>query len=198
MNKEESKQVYADLGYVTFAKDSHELEFIDWDLLTRLIPLDYGQYEYIESGDTDESTSVYVYRVLLEGNPPTLMNADVSSKILKIVGSERALKFFEELTGNKDLFIRRSQIHILPKEGHVGYHIDSHSSPHYKTAVVFQIKHADAGGEFMVYPDNKPATSVGHFDVLVTDAELPHEVKKVIAGNRISLVFWLADSKEND
>ena len=113
--------------------------------------------------------------------------------VLDIIGAKDKLAFYERVTGISQLMIRRAQIHVMAPGGHVAYHRDIDSNTLYVAAVVLQFSAAAKGGEFMVHSRSNQMFRVKEFAMLMTQAELPHEVITVEKGKRVTLAFWLAN-----
>ena len=90
--------------------------------------------------------------------------------------------------------VRRAQAHITEQGGFISLHRDSDSSKHYVAAVVLLFNPAEEGGEFVIGHRNGARMTLPDFSMLITDADLPHEVTRVVRGERRSLAFWLADA----
>lgn len=155
--------------------------------------------EHIIVGDAGEKNDVYVGRVIVDlaGELPQVVNAPISEEILKILKSKQA--FFDDLFQEK-MVIRRCQVNRLIKNSFIGRHLDAASNPNYHVAVVIQLSKSYKGGEFVIYPQDKPEiiskTKFG--DVVVTRSDIEHSVRPVKNGERTSLVyFYSKNTKEN-
>lgn len=183
---------YRENGYLVLQHQELPFSRAEWNSLTALALDDSRRFEIVTSGDTTEPTDVLVHRILRDGDPPQADDPELAKAVLGIVGSPERLAFYERVLGEEDLMIRRAQAHILGTAGFIGRHRDSESSPHYLAAVVLQLRPAGSGGAFAVYGVDDQPKVIDRFAMLMTDAELPHEVLPVQSGQRSSLAFWLA------
>ena len=185
-------EAYRDTGLVTFSRFDSPFSADEWRELENLIPPGPAGYEYVETGDTLESTAAGVFRLLRDGNPPQIDPAAFASVVMRIIGSREKLGFYGRIIGKERLMIRRAQIHMMLPGGHLGYHKDSDSSTEYLAAVVLQFEAATQGGDFVIYRERDEEIPVRNFSVLMTHADLPHAVRRVEEGRRVTLAFWLA------
>lgn len=155
--------------------------------------------EHIIVGDAGEKNDVYVGRIIIDlgGELPKVVNAPISTEILKILKSKQT--FFDDLFQEK-MVIRRCQVNRLVENSFIGRHLDAASNPSYHVAVVVQLSKSYEGGEFVIYPQDKPdiisKTKFG--DVVVTRSDIEHSVSPVKSGERTSLVyFYSKNTKEN-
>lgn len=153
---------------------------------------DPDRFVVVTSGDTDEAVSVRVHRLLIDGDEPRATDAVLVDALLAIVATPNKLALYEKILACEPLVVRRMQAHILAEGEFIGRHRDSDSSNRYLAAVVVQLNAAEVGGGFAIYPPDRPTLLLHDFTVLITDAELEHEVMPVITGRRCTLAFWLA------
>jgi hypothetical protein len=82
----------------------------------------------------------------------------------------------------------------------VELHVDRHSDPDIRAAVVFQLAAAEKGGEFFSVPpagDGQPVllqATAGQ--VVVSRGDVPHFVSAVDAGTRVSLCCFIGHAAE--
>lgn len=194
MNTVVERCTFEETGFAVFSQKDSPFTLTEW---ARLRDVAFGgepQFELVTCGDTREPTAVLVNRLLLDGNPPIAPNKLRAQELLRIIGSPATLGFLEQLLGRSKLMVRRAQAHILERGGYIARHRDSESSKHYVAAVVLQFDRAEEGGNFVVDRGDGRDTTLPPFSMLVTTAELPHEVTPVGRGERRSLAFWLADA----
>ena len=88
------------------------------------------------------------------------------------------------------------QYNILGEGCFVGLHLDTDSNPDYLVAVVIQFGDEFSGGEYVVYGGDQPPRrySPEKNSIIVSNCDYEHEVTKVTAGQRKSLVFFLSES----
>ncbi|WP_076862097.1 2OG-Fe(II) oxygenase family protein [Bradyrhizobium mercantei] len=179
-------------GYLAFG--SHDCPFSPEERarIRHLAMNDPDRFVVVSTGDTDEAVSVRVHRLLIDGDRPRATDAVLVDALLDIVAAPGKLALYENILASEPLVVRRMQAHVLAEGEFIGRHRDSESSKRYLAAVIVQLNAAEAGGGFAIYPPDRPALFLHDFTVLVTDAELEHEVMPVMAGRRCTLAFWLA------
>ncbi|WFU31436.1 2OG-Fe(II) oxygenase [Bradyrhizobium brasilense] len=179
-------------GYLAFG--SHDCPFSPEERarIRHLVMNDPDRFVVVTTGDTDEAVSVRVHRLLVDGERPRATDAVLVDALLAIVAAPGKLALYETILASDPLVVRRMQAHELAEGEFIGRHRDSESSKRYLAAVIVQLNAAEAGGAFAIYPPDRPALLLHDFTVLVTDAELEHEVTPVTAGQRCTLAFWLA------
>lgn len=154
--------------------------------------------ETIVLGDAGEPNDLYVGRFMIDrpGELPTLVNRPVSDGVFHLLGQPRRRNFFTSLLGS-DLHIRRCQVNRMVAGSFIGRHLDSDSNPDYRVSIVLQLGQEFAGGEFVVYSEKGHANALRPTfgTVIVSDCRLPHEVKRVRDGERISLVYFLSERR---
>ena len=110
--------------------------------------------------------------------------------------------FGEIISHEKELYIRRVQVNKMYKDSFIGYHLDVDSNPDYLAAVVIQIGAEFEGGDYVVYKnkeDKKPNVFKPFYQsMIISNCLRPHEVTKVVSGERISLVFFLCSHDGNN
>lgn len=151
--------------------------------------------EHIEIGDADEPNLLEVGRFLVDKSLPELVNRPISDRAFEIVTQPSLLEFFKKLLNQEELYVRRMQINIISEGGFVGHHLDTDSNPDYLVAVVFQFGDNFQGGDYVVYGGEKPPRRFKptRYSMIVSDCKFPHEVEKVLGGQRKSLVFFLSN-----
>jgi len=151
--------------------------------------------EKVSNGDAGDTHDIYVRRIMTDkpGEIPTLVNRPFSDQILEIIGDEKRQAIFSEmLPSPSDLFIRRGQMNRMIQDSFIGLHLDAASNPDYEFSVVIQLGRDFKGGEFVVYPDDgeKQIFFPTYGSVLISTCKLHHEVWKVLANERNSLVYF--------
>ena len=103
--------------------------------------------------------------------------------------------FGKIISYNEELYIRRVQVNKMSTNSFIGYHLDVDSNPDYIAAVVIQIGASFTGGDYVVYTnkDDKDPNIFKPFyqSMIISNCKRPHEVTKILSGERISLVFFL-------
>lgn len=74
----------------------------------------------------------------------------------------------------------------------IGVHRDVDTNPDYGVAVAVQLGEKFDGGEFVVYKDGEEPNVVKrtYGTVIVSKCEVPHEVRKVTVGERLSPLYF--------
>jgi hypothetical protein len=155
--------------------------------------------ERIVDGDAGDSHDIYVRRIVTDwpGCMPEKVNEPYSSQILDMLGDGARREIFAALLPSSGNYhIRRCQAHRLVEGSFVGMHLDAASNPDYEFSVIVQLSGHFEGGDFVVYPDGEheeiymPRCGM----VLVTTCKYRHEVRKVTANERRSLVYFYSRS----
>ncbi len=183
-------------GTVLIDGISSFFEESDFNLLEEL--LNKLPKEFVTIGDAGEKNSVTVSRIMTDVDKPKIVNSKISKKILSIL-NRKYLKKLKYITGKNKIFIRRAQLNIMGKNSFVGYHLDTDSNPDYLYAVVLQFGTDFKGGEYRVHKNNKYTDYMPNLkSVIISDCNLPHEVRKVKKGKRSSFVFFLSSHKNKN
>ncbi len=156
-------------------------------------------YEYVSTGDAGEDNSVEVGRLMTDVEDPKVVNNMISNKVLNILNSNKHIDFYKKILNVDQIFLRRAQVNKMHKDSFVGYHLDVDSNPDYLAAVVIQFGKNFSGGEYVVYENKNDKIGLSYppsyQSMIISNCNYPHEVKKVIDGIRISLVFFLCSHK---
>ena len=148
--------------------------------------------EYVTIGDAGEKNNVNVSRLTTDIDKPKLVNKKLSKVVIDLLNKEYLPKF-KNIVSKKKLFIRRAQVNFMKKNSFVGYHLDIDSNPDYLYAVILQLGHKYSGGNYVVYKNNSKKTFKPDYrSIIISDCKIPHEVSKVIDGQRTSFVFFLS------
>tara|TARA_A100001015_G_scaffold1111_1_gene1527 strand:- start:824 stop:1426 length:603 start_codon:yes stop_codon:yes gene_type:complete len=148
--------------------------------------------EYVTIGDAGEKNNVNVSRLMTDIDKPKLVNKKLSKVVIDLLNKEYLPKF-KNIVSKKKLFIRRAQVNFMKKNSFVGYHLDIDSNPDYLYAVILQLGHKYSGGNYVVYKNNSKKTFKPDYrSIIISDCKIPHEVSKVIDGQRTSFVFFLS------
>ena len=151
--------------------------------------------EHVQLGDADEPNLLYVGRFMTDVNHSQIVNEDISTEALLILASKEKMDLYCQLLGKSELFLRRMQYNIMERGSFIGLHLDVDSNPDYLVAVVIQFGDEYEGGEFVLHKHGKKSTYKSEkYDVIISDCLIPHEVKKIKAGHRKSLVFFLSEN----
>ena len=184
------------LSQNAYAKFSAELLFTEDQLKEMEYLVDVVPKEKVLIGDVGDDNCLLVGRFMQDkkNELPIISNGDMGKKMLSILNSSNVKNYFDSLI-NTDSYIRRCQANILTEGSHIGVHIDTYSNMDYIYSVVVQFGKDYEGGEFFVhYNNNEHSIKTTYHDVLINKCEIPHGVKKVLGGNRKSLVFFVSDA----
>ena len=188
------KKNYQDKGTVLFNLKDSFFENIDFEALKDASK--NISYETVQIGDAGEKNKVEVGRFMTDIDKPEIVNNQYSEKVLNILNKVNYKKIFGEIISHeKELYIRRVQVNKMYKDSFIGYHLDVDSNPDYLAAVVIQIGAEFEGGDYVVYKnkeDKKPNVFKPFYQsMIISNCLRPHEVTKIVSGERISLVFFL-------
>ena len=94
--------------------------------------------------------------------------------------------------------IRRCQMNRMTANSFIGVHLDAASNPDYDYSMIVQLGRAFEGGDFVVHDESgqQYAYRASYGSVLVTTCKYRHEVSKVTAGERNSLVYFYSRHAE--
>jgi hypothetical protein len=150
--------------------------------------------ETVSSGD-DDANKIFIRRVVTDrvGERPTRVNQPIADKMLALLDDERRRIGFAELLGSSERrVIRRCQLHRMRAGSYLGAHVDIESDPNNEFAVTVQLGKGFTGGEFVVYPERggEQVFAAGYATVLVTTCRFRHEVRPVLANERLSLTYF--------
>ena len=151
--------------------------------------------EKVSNGDADDNHDIYIRRIVTDnaGEFPKRVNQPFSDQILEILSDEKRRTLFAKIfDSTSEYFIRRCQMNRLIEGSYVGLHLDAESNPDNEFSVIVQLGRYFQGGEFVIYPDDrdKQVFSPKHGTVLITTCRFRHEVTKVLANERKSLVYF--------
>ena len=195
------KKEYQEKGTVLFDLKSSFFRNIDFETLkdaSENIP-----YETVHIGDAGEENKVEVGRFMTDVDKPEVVNNQYSKKVLNILNDIKYKKIFGEIISyEKELYVRRVQVNKMHKDSFIGYHLDVDSNPDYLAAVVIQIGAEFKGGDYVVYTnkdDKNPNVFKPFYEsMIISNCLRPHEVTKIVSGERISLVFFLCSHDGNN
>jgi len=152
--------------------------------------------ELIKIGDVGEQNHLDVGRFMEDKKEqiPVYRNDPVGRQVIDILSRGRCREFLSHLMGG-DFYIRRCQVNVLRDGCFIGKHVDTYSNLDYRYSCVIQFGEGYNGGEFFIeHEGTEREICTNYADFLVNRCEIPHGVRKVTGGNRISLVFFLSKS----
>lgn len=165
-----------------------------WPAWKRLEELsDALPYEEIIEGDAGDKHTLWVGRFMNDVERPTHLHHS-SPEVVELLTSPELIALFKQISGEEQLCIRRCQINLLREGGFVGRHVDQDANPDYLLAVILHFSDKYEGGEYVVHSSTcgiqqfKPQAP----SILIGRGDVPHEVAKVISGERKTLVFFLS------
>jgi len=122
--------------------------------------------------------------------------SDIAPVMRMILGNKEmavAMTYIAGLPEADPLHFRRCQAHFMEEGSLIGLHTDTASNSCYKLALSIGLSENYSGGEFVVmHRDGEHHRfHLNENDVVILDPEVPHEVKEVTAGVRVTLpIFW--------
>jgi len=150
--------------------------------------------ESVTVGDVGEEGKLEVGRFMtdVKNKLPAVINDDLSHRMISILKNQKSHELFSRLMDG-DYHIRRIQINTMKEGSFLSKHVDTHSNNDYIFSIVLQLESEYDGGEFVIYFDGgKEVVKTKRGDILINRCEVPHEVNKVLEGDRKSLVFFLS------
>ena len=188
------KKEYDEKGTVLFDLKDSFFQSIDFETLKEAS--ENITYETVHIGDAGEKNKVEVGRFMTDVDKPEIINNGYSKKVLNILNNTNYKKIFGEIISyKKELYVRRVQVNKMRTDSFIGYHLDVDSNPDYLAAVVIQIGAEFNGGDYVVYTnkeDKNPHVFKPFYQsMIISNCLRPHEVTKIVSGERISLVFFL-------
>lgn len=168
----------------------------EWDAIEAIVHSPLLPHERVVIGDAGEDNDVRVGRFLTDVDRPRRVNEPLASRLLGIVHSPAKAAFYRQLLGTAAVTLRRAQVNTMSAGSYIGYHLDTDSNPDYGYSIVLQLGTNYAGGEFVAYAGEQALFDAAprHRSVLITRSDIPHEVKPVLGGRRISLVYFISAS----
>lgn len=168
----------------------------EWAEIEAIVQSPLLPHERVVIGDAGERNDVRVGRFVTDVDRPERVNEPLASRLLEILHSPAKARFYRQLLGTEVVTVRRAQVNTMSDGNYIGYHLDTDSNPDYGYSIVLQLGREYAGGEFVAYAGQRPifAAAPEHRSALITRSDIPHEVKAVRAGQRISLVYFISAS----
>lgn len=168
----------------------------EWEAIEGIVHSPHLPHERVVIGDAGEDNDVRVGRFLTDVDRPERVNEPLASRLLDIVHSPTKAAFYRRLLGTEAVTLRRAQVNTMSAGNYIGYHLDTDSNPDYGYSIVLQLGTDYAGGEFVAYEGERAVfdAAPAHRSALITRSDIPHEVKPVLAGRRISLVYFISAS----
>lgn len=168
----------------------------EWEAIEGIVHSPHLPHERVVIGDAGEDNDVRVGRFLTDVDRPQRVNEPLASRLLDIVQSPAKTAFYRGLLGAEAVTLRRAQVNTMSAGSYIGYHLDTDSNPDYGYSIVLQLGTNYAGGQFVAYEGGRPVFDAApeHRSALITRSDIPHEVKAVLAGHRISLVYFISAS----
>lgn len=174
-------------GTVVIPQENIPLTPTDWQTLSAV--LDNLEYENIHTGDTDESTSVKVFRVKKEMDEKIY-----HPQLLEIINSPAMKKYIAHILNIDEYIVERCQCHIYYEGDFVSKHQDNQSCRDFKYAFMILLDGEYEGGDFCVHADENGGTYSYYpqkNSLIITKCSMAHEVKKVTKGERKVIVGFL-------
>lgn len=171
-------------------------ERAEWEEIEGIVQSPLLPHERVVIGDAGERNNVRVGRFLTDVDRPERVNEPLASRLLDIIHSPAKATFYRRLLRAEAVTVRRAQVNTMSIGNYIGYHLDTDSNPDYGYSIVLQLGKGYAGGEFVAYDGDRPIFDAvpEHRSALITRSDIPHEVKTVQGGQRISLVYFISAS----
>lgn len=199
-NTAELKSALMQRGAIVLNEEDGILSKEDWDEIEAMVQPGGLSYETVLIGDAGEPNQVQVGRFMTDVRNTKVVNEELNAKLMKIITSERMKTFYRDLVGMDVAHIRRAQVNKMLPGSFIGLHLDRDSNPDYEVSIVLQLGREFGGGEFVVHDRNGPVQSIAptYRSMTVSHCSFPHEVKRVTAGERISLVYFLCEHAQDN
>lgn len=142
--------------------------------------------------------AIRVKSYMVDTSRPTPIDSREADRLLALITSGALMQFYREVTGRDSICIRRCQAHVIGVDGHIQPHVDTATNPAYLHAIILQFSDAYTGGEYVVrHPvHGRQVYHLPRFSMLVSTGSLLHEVARVGAGERRTLVYFLAENDD--
>lgn len=189
---------YKDNGTVMIPIDNIINPLNDRDLSSLQNFCNDVEKEFIKIGDAGETNHLLVGRFMTDVEKPLVVKNPYSKKLLDLLSQKNILDTIKKIINVQgEVFYRRVQFNQIDKDCFVGYHLDTDSNPDYLAACVIQLGDKFDGGLYRVYQKDKSFIDYkpNFGSLIISDCNYPHEVTKVLNGERKSLVFFI--SKNN-
>lgn len=190
-NIKQLAEEFQQYGAIVVQREEIPLLPEQWQTLEMLLKrMDYAK---VVGGDTGDAHSVWVGRFVNDINKPESLHA-LTSQVLQIVMSGSMHRFFSEIAGAYPLCVRRCQANRLLHGDFIGYHIDQDTTPDYKATAVIQFSDSYQGGEFVLHhPEwGEKVMEMPKYSMLINRGEIPHQVKPVQQGERLTLACFFS------
>lgn len=199
-NTAELRSALMQKGAIVLHEHDGILSKEDWDELEAIVQPGGLTYETVLIGDAGEPNQVQVGRFMTDVRNTKVVNEELNARLMKIITSERMKNFYRELVGLDVAHIRRAQVNKMLPGSFIGLHLDRDSNPDYEVSVVLQLGRQFGGGEFVVHDSQGPVQSIEptYRSMTVSRCNFPHEVRRVTAGERISLVYFLCPHAQDN
>ncbi len=187
---------YNNKGTIVVNNNSHINPFSEDNIKELDLCCQKVEKEYVSIGDAGENNNLLVGRFMTDVEKPLIVENPYSNKVIDILSNKKINDFIKKILNieSEETFLRRIQFNQIDKDCFVGYHLDTDSNPDYLTAGVIQLGKNYDGGYYRVYQKDNSCydykTSYG--DLILSNCKYPHEVTKVIEGERKSLVFFIS------
>lgn len=166
----------------------------EWEAIEAIVHSPLLPHERVVIGDAGEDNDVQVGRFVTDVDRPERVNEPLASRLLEIVDAPTKADFHRRLLRAETATLRRAQVNTMRAGSFIGHHLDTDSNPDYGYSIVLQLGTDYTGGEFVAYDGGRPVFDAApeHRSALITRSDIPHEVKAVLTGRRISLVYFIS------
>jgi len=151
--------------------------------------------EKVTAGDAGDTHDIFVRRIMVDraGELPAIVNGPTAETIVSVLETAARKRVLTALFG-EDLVLRRCQINRMVAGSFIGLHLDAESNPDYEISVIVQLGRKFEGGAFVVHPPHgtEQVYTPTYGTVVITTCKYRHEVTRVLANERTSLVYFYA------
>lgn len=191
---ENPAEILNETGSIYLPEETGFFTTAEWEEIERIAWSSELPWEKVLVGDADEPNDVHVARFMTDIDCPRMVNDALAERILPILGSKKVNAYCRTSLGASELHLRRAQINRMGKGSFIGLHLDQDSNPDYEVSVVLQLGSDYDGGEFIVQraEGDKRSYLTDYRSVLISRCDLRHEVRQVLDGERITLVFFFS------
>lgn len=177
-------------GYALLTEEDLPFTSQEWEKIGNIIPT--LKYETAPYGDSGEPMELEYFRIKKSYQPEIY-----HGELWKFFTSEKIIHLYQGITGLKDLYLDRCQIHKLKKGGYLGRHEDIAEHPQYKYTCIYFLDENYDGGELVFHPENASPISIKppSKSLIIVNSTIAHEINTVTHGNRTSLCCFFSERK---
>lgn len=191
---EKPAEMLSETGSIYLPEETGFFTNAEWEEIEGIASSSELPWEKVLIGDADEPNDLHVARFMTDIDRPRIVNDRLAERMLPILNSEKVNAYCRAALGANELHLRRAQINRMGKGSFIGLHLDQDSNPDYEISVVLQLGSNYGGGEFVVQcgEGNERSYLTDYRSALISRCDLHHEVRPVLDGERITLVFFFS------